>query len=55
MPTTTITHRSTDELLTCPCCGASRAVRRATMRYLSRVAGDAYYAELHRIVTGNKR
>ena len=55
MPTTTITPRSTDELLTCPCCGASRPVRRTTLRYLSRIAGDAYYAELHRIATRAKR
>jgi len=54
MPTT-ITPRSTDELLTCPCCGASRAVRRATMRYLSRIAGDAYDSELHRIANGIQR
>lgn len=52
---TTITPRSTDELLTCPCCGASRRVRRTSIRYLSRIAGDAYDSELHRIVTGNKR
>lgn len=55
MPITTITPRSTDELLTCPCCGATRRVRRTTMRYLSHIAGDAHNAELHRIVTGAKR
>ena len=54
MPTT-VTPRPTDELLTCPCCGTTRAVRRATMRYLSRIAGDAYWAELHRIANGAAR
>lgn len=45
-----MTPRSSDEILTCPCCGASRAVRIQSVRYLSHIAGDAYWVELHRIV-----
>lgn len=50
-----MTPRPSDEILTCPCCGRSCTVRIQTVRYLARIAGDAYFVELHRIVNRSRR